>query len=136
MYNFMPLDQTLRAIPETRSAIPPAGGWLRVTRQARGLTLQAVAKRLNISPQAVHQFEKSEAAGTISLRQLKNVAKAMGCRVEYAVVALNAVEGATPPPTAVDRDPASKPVNPAAESDRPELEHSLLMENQAAGRFD
>jgi hypothetical protein len=41
---------------------------------------------MNVSPQAVHQLEKSEAAGTISLKQLEAAATAMGCRVVYAVV--------------------------------------------------
>ncbi len=39
-----------------------------------------------MSPQAIHQFEKSEAAGAISLRQLEAVAGAMGCRVVYSLV--------------------------------------------------
>jgi hypothetical protein len=61
---------------------------------------------MNVSPQAIHQLEKSEAAGTISLKQLEAVAAAMGCRVVYAVVprkgsiaALASAEGATAPKT-------------------------------------
>lgn len=56
---------------------------LKAAREAAALSLQAVATRLDISPQAVHQFEKNEAAGTISLRQLANVARAMGFRFSY-----------------------------------------------------
>ena len=41
---------------------------------------------MKVSPQALHQLEKSEAAGTISLKQLDAAASAMGCRVVYAVV--------------------------------------------------
>jgi hypothetical protein len=41
---------------------------------------------MNVSPQALHQLEKSEAAGTISLKQLDAAASAMECRVVYAVV--------------------------------------------------
>jgi hypothetical protein len=41
---------------------------------------------MKVSPQAVHQLEKSEAAGTISLKQFEAAAAAMGCRVVYAVV--------------------------------------------------
>jgi len=64
----------------------PVKGWLRHHRQHRGLSLQAVADRLDVSPQAVHQFEKSEVAGTISLRQLAAVARAVGCRLNYDLV--------------------------------------------------
>jgi predicted DNA-binding mobile mystery protein A len=64
----------------------PAGGWLKAIRQALGLSLKSVARELRISPQAVHQLEKSEAASSISLRQLEAVAEAMGCRVVYCLV--------------------------------------------------
>jgi predicted DNA-binding mobile mystery protein A len=73
-------DQALQSVP------CPTGGWLRAVRQALGLSLKSVAAELKISPQAIHQFEKSEAAGAISLRQLEAVAGAMGCRVIYALI--------------------------------------------------
>ena len=64
----------------------PVGGWLRAVRQALGHSLQSIATKLKVSPQAIHQFEKSEAAGTISLKQLEAVANAMGCRVVYTLL--------------------------------------------------
>ena len=64
----------------------PAEGWLRAFRHALGFSLRSIAGRLKVSPQAIHQLEKSEAAGTISLGQLEAVAGAMGCRVAYALV--------------------------------------------------
>jgi predicted DNA-binding mobile mystery protein A len=73
-------DQLLHALQR------PVGGWLKAVRQALGLSLKSVANELKMSPQAIHQFEKSEAAGAISLRQLEAVAGAMGCRVVYSLV--------------------------------------------------
>ena len=64
----------------------PTEGWLNAARRSAGLSLKTVAGRLNVSPQAVHQFERSEVAGTLSLRQLENVAGAIGYRVTYALV--------------------------------------------------
>ena len=64
----------------------PPEGWLRAFRHALGYSLKSIAGRLKVSPQAIHQLERSEAAGTISLGQLEAVAGAMGCRVAYAVV--------------------------------------------------
>jgi transcriptional regulator with XRE-family HTH domain len=61
--------------------------WIKTTRQSLGLSLQAIASRLGVSPQAVHQFESSEAAGSISLRQLQKVAEAMGFQLIYSLVA-------------------------------------------------
>ena len=64
----------------------PAGGWLHTVRQALGLSLKSVAEVLNLSPQAIHQVEKSEANGTISLKQLEAVAGAMDCRLVYVLI--------------------------------------------------
>ena len=64
----------------------PSAGWLRAIRQALGLSLKAVAVRLDQTPQAVKQAEESEAARTISLKRLEAVAEAMGCRLVYALV--------------------------------------------------
>ena len=112
-------------------SLRPHGGWLRSVRQNLGLSLQAVADRLDVSPQAVHQFEKSEAAGTISLRQLGHVAAAMGGRVTYAVIGPDA-NAAAPTPTKTDPSPAPPPSPAAAHG----VEHSMFLENQASGRFD
>src|ERR1700722_1342218 len=64
----------------------PVSGWLKAVRQALGRSLKSVAAELRSSPQAVHQLEKSEAAGTISLKQLELVAGAIGCRVVYSLI--------------------------------------------------
>jgi predicted DNA-binding mobile mystery protein A len=77
----------------------PSAGWLRAIRQALGLTLKAVADRLDQTPQSVKQAEESEAAGTISLKRLETAADAMGCRLVYAIVprkgSLSTLAGAT-----------------------------------------
>lgn len=64
----------------------PINGWLKAVRQALGRSLKSVGAELKSSPQAIHQLEKSEAIGTISLNQLESVAGAMGCRVVYSLV--------------------------------------------------
>ena len=125
-------------------SLRPKGGWLRTHRHRLGLSLQAVADRLDVSPQAIHQFEKSEAAGTISLRQLANVAAAMGCRFSYLInLPPSAGSSALTPVPAltVARRPASStaPLTPrrqAGASPPPPIEHSMFLDNQASGRFD
>lgn len=80
------LNNLLRAEQPLSSVQRPVGGWLRAVRQALGRSLQSLATPLDVSPQAIHQFEKSEAAGSISLKQLEAVADAMGCRVVYTLL--------------------------------------------------
>jgi predicted DNA-binding mobile mystery protein A len=76
-------DRTLKTVHR------PVGGWLRAVRQALGLSLQSLANKLKTSPQAIHQFEKSEARSSISLKHLEDVAEAMGCRLIYTLVPRN-----------------------------------------------
>jgi predicted DNA-binding mobile mystery protein A len=68
-------------------ALPrPFAGWLLAIRQALGLSLKDVGRRLGQSYQAIAQAEKLEARGGISIKRLEAIAEAMGCRVTYAIV--------------------------------------------------
>jgi predicted DNA-binding mobile mystery protein A len=95
----------------------PRGGWLKAIRQALGRSLKSVAGELNISPQAIHQLEKSEAAGTISLKQLEAVSGAMGCHVVYTIVP--------------NHGTLAELANAPGERNRKALRHSMALEGQA-----
>ena len=64
----------------------PKGGWIRAIRKMRGLSLTAVAKRLDLQRQNVFQFEKSEEQGHILIANLRRVADAMECELVYAII--------------------------------------------------
>ena len=66
--------------------VPPRGGWLRAIREALGMSTAQIAGRLGVAQQSIVKFERNEAAGKITLQSLERVAKALGCRVTYAVV--------------------------------------------------
>jgi predicted DNA-binding mobile mystery protein A len=95
----------------------PIGGWLKAVRQALGRSLKSVGAELKTSPQAIHQFEKSESAGAISLRQLEAVAGALGCRVVYSLV----------PRQGTLADLA----NSSREQTRRAVRHTMALEDQA-----
>lgn len=50
---------------------------IRRVRNERGLSLRQLAERLDVTPAAVQQYEKSEAAGTIRLQTLRKALSAM-----------------------------------------------------------
>lgn len=64
----------------------PQGGWLKAIRVSLGLSIRQMAKRLKVSPVAITSIEKNEAQGTASLASIERSARAMDCRVVYAVV--------------------------------------------------
>jgi transcriptional regulator with XRE-family HTH domain len=109
-----------------------AGSQLRRVRLESDLGLRDVAEKLNVSPQAIHQLEKSEAAGTISLRQLEHVARAMGHRLIYALepeapaVAHTAGSPESPATT------ATPPAEPAPTATEP----VKFLDNWMEGRID
>lgn len=64
----------------------PPLGWIRMMREARGLSLRQLAARLGVQGNSVHVAERREAAGGISLYQLQRIADALECDLFYAFV--------------------------------------------------
>lgn len=69
-----------------RGEVSPRGGWLRAIREALGMSTSQLANRVGVTQQAIVKFERNEAAGKITLASLERVARALGCRVTYAIV--------------------------------------------------
>lgn len=64
----------------------PEKGWIATMRLALGMTAEQVAVRKGVSRNAVYQAERSEKDGAVSLKQMENLAAAMGGRFVYAIV--------------------------------------------------
>ena len=119
------LDTQLPAlVAAQKTAGTPAGGWLRAVRQAMGLAQTTVAKATGISQQAYAQFERGEAAGTLSVGNLQRAAAAMDCELVYFFV---------------PRDGRAKSFSELAAQLDPDFahlqasEHSMALEDQAVG---
>jgi predicted DNA-binding mobile mystery protein A len=80
------LDDALRPLRSAELASPPRSGWIRAIREALGMTQPQLAARVGVSRQSVQDFEEAEAERRITLESLDRLARAMGCRVVYAVV--------------------------------------------------
>ncbi|HME57763.1 MAG TPA: hypothetical protein VKF63_05450 [Terracidiphilus sp.] len=80
------LDRALKPFLMARKVHRPSDGWLRTVRKALGLTATGMARDLRVSPSAVFQMERAEWKDKISLRGLDDAARAMSCKVVYAIV--------------------------------------------------
>lgn len=81
------LEEALKPLRKVLDVTPPVTGWIRAIREAIGMTNVQLAKRLGRrAPQSIEDLQQSEAAGTIKLDRLRELAEAMGCRLVYAVV--------------------------------------------------
>lgn len=75
--------QTLRGVVGTP---PPPGGWIRAIREALGLTHAQLGRRVGRRPQTVLDLQQREAAQTIQLNSLRELAEALDCEFVYAIV--------------------------------------------------
>lgn len=88
-YRLLKLEQTdrlLRPWQRLKDATIPRDGWIRTVREALGMTTVQLAARLRVTQQAVAEFEKSEAAGKMTLESLNKLANALGCKLVYAII--------------------------------------------------
>ena len=85
----MQLTDALHAFPSPDGAMPPRGGWVRAIREALGMTQAQLGDRVQVSRQSVQDLEKAEAERRVTVDSLDRLARAMGCRVVYALVPEN-----------------------------------------------
>jgi predicted DNA-binding mobile mystery protein A len=76
----------LGGFSSSRLSSPPGGGWVRAIREALGMTQAQIDIRLGISRQSLQGLERAEADRRITLDSLDRLAKAMDCRLVYALV--------------------------------------------------
>ncbi|MDB5973420.1 MAG: antitoxin, family [Nevskia sp.] len=81
------LEDVLKPFLATVDTPVPKDGWIAAIRQALGLSNVQLARRLNRkASQTVDDLLESEAAGTIKLNTLRELAAALDCRLVYAIV--------------------------------------------------
>ncbi len=66
-------------------AMPPAG-WIKAIRTAIGMSMQQLGNKLNVSKQAVMDIEKREKEGSITIKSLREIARAMDMHLVYGFV--------------------------------------------------
>ena len=80
------LDDALEPFRQAAATPRPANGWIKVIREAIGMTKAQLAQRVHLSPSTVNTLERSEARGAITLESLEKLARGMDCRLVYAIV--------------------------------------------------
>lgn len=120
------LERSLARLQSTASVPRPPKGWIRAIREATGLSSGDLAEKLGTTRQLVIQQEKAESEDRITLKSLRNFAHALDCELVYALIprngGLEALNGAR--------------TRAKAEANVLGVEHSMALENQAAGNLD
>ena len=115
------LSQLDRSLAGVRSMPPrPSSGWLASVREALGLSLESVGRRLSTARQVIQRLQKYEASDRITLRNLRRVAEAMDCELVYAIV----------PKSGTFAELAEKPARDQALRDVESVVHTMALEDQ------
>lgn len=86
------LDKRLNLLQNIDFLARPPRGWIKAIREALGMTTAQLAKRLGVSQPRVLAIEKAEVSGSIKLESLQRAARALDCRLVYALVPRNSLE--------------------------------------------
>lgn len=118
------LDQRIEHWLQVSDPYPPPSGWIRAVRGALGMSSRQLAKFMGTNHSGVVAIEKREVNGKASLETLQKAAKAMGCRLIYAII-----------PNELNRsldEILEKRAMQIAKSIYGRLEHSMRLERQGS----
>jgi predicted DNA-binding mobile mystery protein A len=80
------LDGRLGQLPPASDFGPPPSGWIRAIRDALGMSVVELGRRMGVRGSTVSEIEANERDGGIRLSTLRRAAAAMDCEVVYALV--------------------------------------------------
>ena len=120
------LGRSLEPYQAARKVLRPSKGWIHAIREVLGVSSGELARRLGTSRQLPLQLEKSEAEDRITLKSLRAAANALDCDVVYALV----------PRAASLEELIENRVRAEARQRVLGVEHSMALEDQAAGNLD
>jgi predicted DNA-binding mobile mystery protein A len=90
------LDRQLPALQAAANTLRsrPAKGWIAAIRTALGMSSTALAKLLKVSQPTIHEYERGEVRGSITLETLGRVADALDAELIVALVPRKSVASA------------------------------------------
>ena len=117
------LERALKPFLILKDSPRPKKGWIRAIREATGITLREMAKRLGKVPSLALYLENSEADYRITLKNLREAADALDCQLVYALV----------PKEGSIQDLSEKRARAKATESVRAVEHTMALEDQAVG---
>jgi len=80
------VDKRIQKIILLDSLVIPHEGWIYSIRNALGMSLRQLGKRLNITAQSAKEIEEREKNGTVSLAVLRQVGTALDMKLVYGFI--------------------------------------------------
>ncbi|MBK9504424.1 MAG: mobile mystery protein A [Bacteroidetes bacterium] len=80
------LNKKMASYANLKQVAMPPTGWIKAIRSALGMSQQQLGNKLSITKQSVQEIEQREKEGSITLKSLKEVARAMDMQLVYGFV--------------------------------------------------
>jgi predicted DNA-binding mobile mystery protein A len=80
------LNSKMQSFTSLHQVAPPPTGWLKAVRTALGMSLQQLSNRLSMTKQSVREMEQREKDGSITIKSLREAAKALDMQLVYGFV--------------------------------------------------
>lgn len=80
------LNSKMLAYASLQKVAPPPTGWIKAIRTAIGMSMQQLSNRLSITRQSVQEIEQREKDGSITIKSLREAAKALDMQLVYGFV--------------------------------------------------
>jgi predicted DNA-binding mobile mystery protein A len=80
------LNNKMAAFESLQQIVMPPTGWIKAIRSALGMSMQQLGNKLSITKQSVQDIEKREKDGSITLKSLRETARALDMHLVYGFV--------------------------------------------------
>ena len=80
------IEKKLRPWTALRADSVPRSGWIKAVRGALGMNARQLAERVGVEQSVITRLEEREPLGNVTLERLSRSAKAMNCKLIYAIV--------------------------------------------------
>ena len=83
---FQQLNEKMNQLTGLQHINVPPIGWIKAIRNGIGMSMEQLGKKLSITKQGVMDIEKREKEGAITIKSMKEIAKAMDMQFVYGFV--------------------------------------------------
>ncbi|NBU70009.1 MAG: helix-turn-helix domain-containing protein [Bacteroidetes bacterium] len=80
------LNGKMLAYASLQTVAPPPTGWIKAIRNAIGMSMLQLGNRLSITKQSVQDIERREKTGSITIKALREAARALDMQLVYGFV--------------------------------------------------
>jgi predicted DNA-binding mobile mystery protein A len=80
------LSNKMEAYASLTQVVMPPTGWIKAIRTALGMSMQQLGNKVSVTKQGIMEMENREKEGAITIKSLREVAKAMDMKLVYGFV--------------------------------------------------